>query len=205
MDDLNSTLGAILNDPNKMAQLRTVAESLGINTGNGPAQNPAGANTTNSTASQSNEHTQPAQAEQTEPNQNADSGGQQTVAPPAQPNTTNQSSGIDPSAIASILQNFQNAGGGNAGNTGNDAAGASSGNSSIDPSTVAKLSQVMSSFNSSDKNVELMRSLKPHFSTARASRVEDAIRIMQLLRAWPAVKDSGLLGKFTNLFGGGRR
>lgn len=204
MDDLNSTIGAILNDPNKIAQLRTVAESLGINTGNGPAQNPAGANTTNSTDSQPNEHTPPVQTEQTQPDQNPDSGGQQTVAPSG-PTNTNQSSGIDPAAIASILQNFQNASGGNSGTTGNDATGASSENSTIDPSMVAKLSQVMSTFNSNDKNVELMRSLKPHFSATRASRVDDAIRIMQLLRAWPTVKDSGLLGKFTNLFGGGRR
>ena len=35
MDDLNSTLSAILGDPAKMEQLRQVAQSLGIGPGTG--------------------------------------------------------------------------------------------------------------------------------------------------------------------------
>lgn len=164
MDDLNSTLGAILNDPDKMAQLRAVAESLGLNPGGGAPSPPPQQNT-------------------------APAGG---------------NGGIDPAAIASILQNFQNAG-----NTGG--GGSASGNSPVNLGAIAKITEVLSTFNQADKNVDLLRTLKPHFSPARASRIDDAVRIMQLLRAWPALRDSGLLsslgnlGNLGNLFGGGRR
>lgn len=225
MDDLNSTLGAILNDPEKMAQLRAVAESLGMNPGGNPpassqpAQQPAGSNSTDSPSSEHNEDAassetnedtgdaQTTQTAQTSTNTNPDSGehaGTNSGQTNSNSNTngnTNGNNRIDPASIASILQNFQNAGGGNNGN-----AETSSGNSSMDPGAVAKITQVLSAFNNkNDKNVELMRSLKPHFSAARASRVDDAIRIMQVLRAWPALRDSGLLGNLNNLFGGGRR
>lgn len=181
MDDLNSTLGAILNDPDKMAQLRSVAESLGLNPGGGAPSPPSQQNT-------------------------APAGGS------GSPGNSNGNGGIDAAAIASILQNFQN--GGNAG-TGGDAS--SSGNSQVNLGAISKVAQVLSTFNQSDKNVELLRTLKPHFSAARASRIDDAVRIMQLLKAWPALRDSGLLsslgnlgglgnlGNLGNLFGGGRR
>lgn len=165
MDDLNSTISSILGDPNKMEQLRQVAQSLGINTGS---------------------------AEQTPP-----SGGEQP-----------SGGGIDPGAIASILQNFQNAGGGSAGgntaaaNTGN-AGNTGTGGPNLD--TISRIAGVMGTFNQSDKNIDLLRSLKPHFSETRAGRIDDAVRIMQLMRAWPALRDSGLLSGLGNLLGGGRR
>lgn len=174
MDDLNSTLSAILNDPDKMAQLRSVAESLGLNPGGGAPSPPPQQNT-------------------------APSGGGNS-------GNSNGNGGIDAAAIASILQNFQN--GGNAG-AGGDAS--SSGNSQVNLGAISKIAQIFSSVNQSDKNVELLRTLKPHFSAARAGRIDDAVRIMQLLKAWPALRDSGLLsslgnlGGLGNLFGGGRR
>lgn len=100
-------------------------------------------------------------------------------------------------AIASILQNFQNAGNGGAG-------GAASGTGATpDLGAISKLTGILNSFNQSDKNVELLRALKPHFSPARASKIDDAVRIMQLIHAWPSVRDSGLLGSLGNLFSGG--
>lgn len=183
MDDLNSTLGAILSDPSKMAQLRAVAESLGLNPGGGAPSPPP----------------------------------QQTTAPAGGGNSGNSNSngGIDASAIASILQNFQNAG-----NSGAGGDASSSANPQINLGGIAKITELLSTFNQTDKNVELLRTLKPHFSATRASRIDDAVRIMQLLKAWPALRDSGLLsslgnlgnlgslgnlGNLGNLFGGGRR
>ena len=189
MDDLNSTLNAILGDPDKMAQLRAVAESLGLNPGGAPpaqpAQNAAPADSTNTT----------------NPGSNGNGGG-------GGANATG-GGGIDPASIASLLHTFQNFQNANQNPSGGNSENASPGDSSGDPSgnlgTISKLTQVFSTFNQNDKNVELMRSLKPHFSSARAGRVDDAIRIMQVLRAWPVLRDSGLLGNLSNLFGGGRR
>jgi tetratricopeptide (TPR) repeat protein len=62
-----------------------------------------------------------------------------------------------------------------------------------------------------DKNVDLLRALKPHFSPQRATRVDSAIRLMQLFSLLPLLKESGLLGDLKNLgnlgslLGGGRR
>ena len=168
MDDLNSTLSAILGDPAKMEQLRQVAQSLGI----GPGTGAPGAGASDAGAANA-----------------APAGGQ----------SNGQGGGIDPNAIASILQNFQNAGNGGAG-------GAASGTGATpDLGAISKLTGILNSFNQSHKIVELLRALKPHFSPARASKIDDAVRIMQLIHAWPSVRDSGLLGSLGNLFSGGNR
>ena len=52
-----------------------------------------------------------------------------------------------------------------------------------------------------DKNVQLLRALKPHMSAARQSRVDEAIRLCQLLALLPVLRDSGLLH---SLLGGDR-
>lgn len=171
MDDLNSTLSAILGDPAKMEQLRQVAQSLGIGPGTGA------------------------------PGTGASDAGAANAAPPAGGGQSGgQGGGIDPNAIASILQNFQNAGNGGANGTAQSGTGAMP-----DLGAISKLSSILNSFNQSDKNVELLRALKPHFSPARASKIDDAVRIMQLIHAWPSVRDSGLLGSLGNLFSGGNR
>ena len=152
MDNLNSTLSSILSDPQKIEQLRQVAQSLGINPPSGQEQ-PA-----------------------------APSGG-----------------GIDPAVIASALKNFQQA----------PAAGAPAQQQPAGTSSpgsleaITKIAGIFGSMNQSDKNVELLRALKPHFSPERAGRIDDAVRIMMLLKAWPALRDSGLLGSLGNLFTGG--
>ena len=111
--------------------------------------------------------------------------------------------GIDPGAIASILQNFQNAGGNSAAANAGNAGSAGTGAPNLD--AVSKIAGIMGAFNQSDKNIDLLRSLKPHFSETRAGRIDDAVRIMQLMRAWPALRDSGLLSGLGSLLGGGRR
>jgi hypothetical protein len=45
-----------------------------------------------------------------------------------------------------------------------------------------------------DPNVELLRALKPHFSPERQKKVDDAVRILQLIKLLPLIKDSGLFG-----------
>ncbi len=71
--------------------------------------------------------------------------------------------------------------------------------------TLSKLSELLQSCSQPDKNEELLRTLRPHFSPQRASRIDDAIRIMQLCRLWPALRESGLLGDLGALLKGGNR
>ncbi len=71
----------------------------------------------------------------------------------------------------------------------------SSGSSGLDLNTMLLLGRAVSAFSQEDRNTELLRALKPHFSPERAKKVDDAIRILQLIRLLPLVKDLGILGR----------
>jgi len=77
----------------------------------------------------------------------------------------------------------------------------------IDPAALKLLQGVMLRLNQPDKNVDLLRALKPHFSPQRGARVDNAIRLMQLVSLLPVLRESGLLGDLSGLTGllGGRR
>ena len=69
---------------------------------------------------------------------------------------------------------------------------------SFDLGSIMMLKKAMETLNEKDENIELLRALKCHFSEKRAKKVDDAIKIMGLLRLLPLIKDSGLM----SLFGG---
>ena len=77
----------------------------------------------------------------------------------------------------------------------------------IDPAALKLLQGVMLRLNQPDKNVDLLRALKPHFSPERGARVDNAIRLMQLISLLPILRESGILGDLSGLSGllGGRR
>lgn len=70
----------------------------------------------------------------------------------------------------------------------------------LDIATITKVAQILGSVNMRDRNVELLLALKPHFGEKRRKKVDDAIRVMQLIKVLPALRETGL---FSNLFGGG--
>lgn len=80
---------------------------------------------------------------------------------------------------------------------GNGAAGAAPGG--LDITALSRVAQMMGSLNARDQNVELLLALKPHFGEKRRKKVDDAIRIMQLIRLLPALKETGIFG---SLLGG---
>ncbi len=67
------------------------------------------------------------------------------------------------------------------------------GSPGLDLNTILLLGRAVSAFNQEDRNTELLRALKPHFSQERAKKVDDAIKILQLIRLLPLVKDLGIL------------
>ncbi|WMJ82569.1 hypothetical protein ACS3UN_03045 [Oscillospiraceae bacterium LTW-04] len=69
----------------------------------------------------------------------------------------------------------------------------------LDLNTLMLMQRAISALNQDDRNTELLRALKPHFSDERAKKVDDAIRILQLIRLLPLVKELGL---FNRLKGG---
>ena len=62
----------------------------------------------------------------------------------------------------------------------------------IDPSLLLKLQSAMQSLSQPSPGVELLRALRPLLSEQRAKKVDDAVRIMQLVQLLPTLKESGL-------------
>lgn len=65
---------------------------------------------------------------------------------------------------------------------------------SIDMNSILQIQKAMQLFVSGNKNVELLRSLRPLLSEKRQKKVDDAVRIMQLIQMLPMLKESGLFG-----------
>ena len=127
MDDLNSQINQILNDPQSMAMLQNMAKSLGFN------QNS---------------------------NQN-------------QMNNSENSPKLDLSQLASVF-------------------GQQNSNSSSPPLDMGMIMQVqnaMQMFSAGNKNVDLLRSLRPLLSTRRQKKIDDAIRLLQLFKMIPLLKN----------------
>ena len=62
----------------------------------------------------------------------------------------------------------------------------------IDPSLLLKLQSAMQILSQPIPGVELLRALRPMLSEKRAKKVDDAVRIMQLVQLLPTLKESGL-------------
>ncbi|HPD89365.1 MAG TPA: hypothetical protein PLU75_07855 [Oscillospiraceae bacterium] len=65
----------------------------------------------------------------------------------------------------------------------------------LDMDALMKIQKMLSSMNQDDKDINLLRALRPHLK--EPGRVDEAIRILQLISVLPALGESGL-------FGGGR-
>lgn len=178
-NEQNNPLGAmiseILQDPQKLQQFRQMAASLGLS---GSAANNSGGNAPDLSA----------------------------LLPAANNANTNNSGGNAPdlSALLSAVNNANtNNSGGNAPDLsallsalgGASATSGKGGGLALDPGMLQKIMQAMQLFSQENPKVELLRALRPLLSEKRAKKVDDAIRIMQLMQALPMLKESGLFGK----------
>ncbi len=62
----------------------------------------------------------------------------------------------------------------------------------LDMNTIMAIQSVFSRMNADDKNISLLRALRPHLR--EPSKVDEAIRILQLISVLPALTESGLFG-----------
>jgi hypothetical protein len=72
----------------------------------------------------------------------------------------------------------------------------------IDVGTIMKLTQAMASVQQNRQNIDLLLALKPRRRPERAKKVDDAIRVMQLIQFLPLIKESGLFGEMDEIIGG---
>ncbi len=68
---------------------------------------------------------------------------------------------------------------------------------SFDLGTIRALQKAMQTVGREDKNTLLLKALKPHLHGERARRVDEAVRILQLIRLLPLLRETGL---FQELF-----
>ncbi len=173
MEDIGAMLNNIMQDPQSMNQLREVAKSFGLDPDGPPPPGLEGL------LGGLGGETPPADT----PSATAQSQPQGDTPPPVADSTAQSMPDI--SALMAAL--------------GLSGGGAQTQAPAIDPRTIKLLQGAMGKLNERDKNVELLRALKPHFSAGRATRVDDAIRILQLISLFPVLKESGLLGDLGRL------
>ena len=171
LDDLNSVISSILGDPQKMEQLRNVAQSLGMNPGGSPPGQGFGSNGAPPNMNNMNMNMNPNMGQQ-----------------------GNNGNGNPPS-------NYNNENNGPAANFMNNPAPPPNMNQPVNNGPA--MNQPQNNGNPLGGLGGLNRALQAHISASRAGRIDDAVRIMQLMSAWPAIRDSGLLGSLGNLFSGG--
>ena len=92
----------------------------------------------------------------------------------------------DPEAmekISSIAQNL-NLGGGN--ETDNKSG------ANFDAESLAGINKLLGSMREKNENIELLKALRPFLSEKRQRKVDDAVKLMGLMRLLPYLKDGGL-------------
>lgn len=171
--NLSDMISQLLSDPQKMQQFSQMASSLGLG-GNSQQTNSPSTPDLSSLLSPNPQNSAPAPdlslllqnlASQNIPQERTTS--QQN--PPA----------LDLSGLLSSLNGNNN--------TQNSSP-------TLDFSMIEKIQNAMQMFSQSNPNVDLLRALRPLLSQKRAKKVDDAIRIMQLIQILPMLKESGLFG-----------
>ena len=64
----------------------------------------------------------------------------------------------------------------------------------IDMNMLLKAQKAMSALSANQDNARLLLGLKSHLKTDRAKKVDDAVRVMQLIQFLPLIKETGLFG-----------
>lgn len=212
MDELSAMLSQFLGSEEGQAQLNAVASALGMGGAPSapapPQPQPAGGqldiasllNSLQPAAAPARPSYPPPQAAAQPPGGGIDmaalGGLLQSLTTPPPPPPPAQRSGLDLSALAGLL-------GGGASSSGAPPPSANP-LPGLDMSALMGLQRAFSAF-SADKNTALLLALKPSLSPERQKKVDDAVRILQLLKLLPLIKETGLFGDMSWLTGGGNR
>lgn len=195
-----------LNDPQKMQQLGQMLSSLGLG---GPASAQTNAQQASSGQGSSEPNLSALLSALQQQMENGSSGQNQPSQAPAGANLSallstlqqqmeNGSKGSSASDLSSLLLALQQGAAQNGTNSAGQALSALQGSPSganapaISMDTILKIQRTMQALSRSNPNIDLLRAMRPLLSPRRARKVDDAIRIMQLIQLLPALKESGL-------------
>lgn len=229
MDDITSMISQVLSDPQRMQQIQEMAASLGLG-GQGEGQQVPSPPPQNSGVDLSalsgllgggdgQNHPPPQQSGGLDLSALISSlGGGAASQPPAQPvPAPGQNGGVDLSALSGMLGGLLGGGAQQSSGTaegggvsalasllgGGDAAQPAASGMPFDIGTLLKLQKAMSGITGNQANVRLLMSLKPRLKPERAKKVDDAVKVMQLIQFLPLIKESGLFGGLDGVLGGG--
>jgi hypothetical protein len=185
MDDLSATISQVLSDPEKVRQIQSIAASLGLGGPEGERSVPK------------NPQSEPPPSSGGGLDLSALNGllgslggrlgGGNTT--PQIPLQNNNGSGFDVGGLAGLLR------------SGNPDGGAS-GSGGFDMGVLLKLQQAMANLSVNRSNIDLLVALKPRLSEPRAKKIDDAIRVMQIVQFLPLLKETGLFGQMDSILGG---
>lgn len=204
-----------LNDPQKMQQLGQMLSSLGLG---GPANAQTNAQQASSGQGSSEPNLSALLSSLQQQMENGSSGQNQPSQPPAGANLSallstlqqqmeNGSKDNSAPNLSSLLLALQQGAAQNGTNSAGQAPqgpdlqallsalqGSPSGANApaISMDTILKIQRTMQALSRSNPNIDLLRAMRPLLSPRRARKVDDAIRIMQLIQLLPALKESGL-------------
>lgn len=195
-----------LNDPQKMQQLGQMLSSLGLG---GPANAQTNAQQASSGQGSSEPNLSALLSALQQQMENGSSGQNQPSQPPTGANLSallstlqqqmeNGNKGNSAPNLSSLLLALQQGAAQNGTNSAGQALSALQGSPSganapaISMDTILKIQRTMQALSRSNPNIDLLRAMRPLLSPRRARKVDDAIRIMQLIQLLPALKESGL-------------
>lgn len=126
------------------------------------------------------------------------------TAPPQAPAPAPRSPGLDPAALAGMLSSLGLGGGTQSQPAPAPDLGLSGALGGLTPQmlqTVTKIAPLLSQVNREDESTQLLRALRPLLGPARQKKLDEAIKILQMMRLLPLLKDSGLFsGLLSGLF-----
>ena len=86
---------------------------------------------------------------------------------------------------------------------GNDNAPPSTGGGGMNMNMLAKFQQAMSGISANAENVRLMMALKGQLKDqTRIAKIDDAVKVMQVIQFLPILKETGIFGKFDEILSG---
>lgn len=175
MDDLAGKIGEILSNPGVMEQIKSLAGMLGSQAQEAAGDAPPASSAANAPAASAGQG-----LDLSALSSMLGSLGNAAPAPPAGP--TGGGSGLG--ALSSLL------GGSGANNSGM--------NGDL-LSMAVKMGPILGALRQEDDSTRLLRALRPMLRPARQKKLDEALKLLQLLRALPLLKQSGILGSLGGL------
>ena len=175
MDDLAGKIGEILSNPGAMEQIKSLAGMLGSQAQEAAGDAPPASSAANAPAASAGQG-----LDLSALSSMLGSLGNAAPAPPAGPN----GGGSGLCALSSLL------GGSGANNSGM--------NGDL-LSMAVKMGPILGALRQEDDSTRLLRALRPMLRPARQKKLDEALKLLQLLRALPLLKQSGILGSLGGL------